>query len=63
MFNFLYRLTNKYPNDSELGAKIREFVNNQKWCCKDINNLDIYTDHSDNSYLRCLKCGKLLTNE
>jgi len=53
-------LVKSTPNDAELGAKVREYVNNNETCCDDVENIGTYTDNKGQVYAQCLKCGKLL---
>jgi len=57
MDNYIKKLVRELPNDAELGAKVREYINNQRTCCDNANNHHKRYDGKD----YCLNCGKLIS--
>jgi len=56
MDNYIKKLIRDFPNDAELGAAVRKYINAQRSCCdKPINQT---TGLDGNMF--CKKCGKLI---
>ena len=65
--NELKKIANETPNDQELGGKIRLYLNRNKTCCSDPNNLKAFEELDSGPYgwnvtgLQCGICGKITT--
>jgi hypothetical protein len=53
-------MSKETPNDQEFGAKVREYLNNNRTCCDKEENMGIYIDGEGHTFPQCKKCGKIL---
>jgi hypothetical protein len=65
MLNYIKRLVKDTPNDAELGAKVRQYVSENRTCCDKKENhttkIASYTQlMEDNEEIYCKKCGKFI---
>ena len=66
MDNKLKQLVKNNPNDTELGAKVRAYLENNKVCCDDKKNhittaVSFTALMEDNEEIHCKVCGKFIS--